>query len=245
MSPKNPAILTLTGFFALASAGACTFEASGETRASGGATTTSGSERAESEPPERVERRRRARRHPRRRRQARHRYARRRPVPPPAGEPKETVFGSTQPKERALQGNIYFLPENTRKLPDFDEIEPTGTVYAEKIDIPKRRFEEGFPGIDDRFEWFGVVYAGTFDVAQAGEHKFRLLSDDGSKLWIDGELIIDNDGQHPPKEKTGKVDLDAGEHEVVVEYFQGPRHHIALQLFVTPPGGEETLFSVE
>ncbi|MFW5876635.1 MAG: PA14 domain-containing protein [Myxococcota bacterium] len=245
MSPNHPAILTLTGFFALASAGGCSFEASGETRASGGATTTSGSERAESEPPPRAREPRRTRRQRRRGRAARHRYARRRPVPPPEGAPKETVFGSTQPKERALQGNIYFLPENTRKLPDFDEIEPTGTVYADEIDIPKRRFEEGFPGIDERFEWFGVVYTGTFDVTKAGEHEFRLLSDDGSKLWIDGELIIDNDGQHPPEDKTGSIELEAGEHEIVVEYFQGPRHHIALQLFMTPPGGEETLFSVK
>ncbi len=31
---------------------------------------------------------------------------------------------------------------------------------------------------------------------------------------------------------------------MILEYFQGPRYHINLQLYATPPGGEEGLFSV-
>ena len=78
----------------------------------------------------------------------------------------------------------------------------------------------------------------------AGEWTFRVSSDDGVKLYIDGKLVLDNDGVHPPKVKSGKVNLSKGDHDMVLEYFQGPRYHINLQLYATPPRGEEGLFSV-
>jgi len=40
------------------------------------------------------------------------------------------------------------------------------------------------------------------------------------------------------------IELAAGDHSLVLEYFQGPRYEIALQVFVTPPGGTEGIFSV-
>ena len=64
------------------------------------------------------------------------------------------------------------------------------------------------------------------------------------KLIIDGKVVIDNDGEHPPRERSGTVWLGAGDHEMVLEYFQGPRYHINLQLFATPPGGKQGIFSV-
>lgn len=71
---------------------------------------------------------------------------------------------------------------------------------------------------------------------------FRLISDDGSLLYVDGHLIIDNERRHPPASKQATVPLAAGEHIVNVEYYQGPRDRIALQLFVTGSDGNEKLF---
>lgn len=158
----------------------------------------------------------------------------------------DTPFGTTEPTTPAsFEGKIYFLPENTQKLPtDFSTLQPVGSVYKDRVDIPERAFEEGFPGITERFEWFAVRYTGKVKLTKAGKYKFRLNSDDGSKLFINGKLVIDNDGTHPPRSKEGKIELDAGEHDFVIEYFQGPRYHIALQAFVTPPGGTETILTV-
>jgi hypothetical protein len=174
-------------------------------------------------------------------RKKRSRRARHKARPAPKGPERHTCFGSTKPKKKALQGNIYFLEKNTRRLPDFEEMEPVGTIYANKLDVPARRFDEGFPGITERDEWFAIVYTGTFKVNRPGTYKFRLHTDDGSKLYINDELVIDNDGAHPPRSKEGSIRLSRGTHEIVVEYFQGPRYHIALQLFWTPPGGEEQI----
>jgi hypothetical protein len=161
-------------------------------------------------------------------------------------EPTEPIavdetFGSAN-SDLALKGDIYYLEEGAPSLPDFAGLTPIGTIYADVLDIPSRSFDSGFPGVTDRFEWFAIRYTGVFDILLEGEYAFRLISDDGSRLIIDGNLILDNDGQHSPKSVSGEVYLTQGQHLIEVEYFQGPRHDIALQLFWTPPGESESIF---
>lgn len=155
---------------------------------------------------------------------------------------KPSFFGTHQAIKGALKGEIYYLPVNTAKLPDFSTLQPVGSIYTKKLDISPRRFETGFPGIDNRNEWFAIQYNGAFFVLKPGDYTFRILSDDGSKLYIDNKLVIDNDGVHPPQEKTAKIRLAPGPHKIRIEYFQGPRYDIALQVWITPPGGKEMIF---
>jgi hypothetical protein len=154
---------------------------------------------------------------------------------------EENVFGTSTVQSSALRGELYYLPETAANLPDFASLTSVGAVYAKVLDIPPRSFESGFPGVTDRFEWFAIRYTGTFNVETEGDYGFRLLSDDGSRLLIDGNLIIDNDGIHPPRSASGNVHLAPGRHQIEVDYFQGPRYEIALQLFWTPPGEEESI----
>ena len=143
-----------------------------------------------------------------------------------------------------LEGKIYYLAEDTEVLPDFSKLKPVeGSIYTTSLDVEPRSFEEGFPGITDRIEWFALVYTGKFGVKRGGEYMFTLLSDDGSRLYIDGKRVIDNDGIHGPGEAEATITLKPGVHNIRVEYFQGPRYDIALQLFVTPPGGQTAIFS--
>ena len=48
------------------------------------------------------------------------------------------------------------------------------------------------------------------------------MSDDGSKLIIDGALVINNDGYHATRAAEGSVPLAAGTHTIDVPYWQGP-----------------------
>jgi len=162
----------------------------------------------------------------------------------PTGPATVTVFGSTQPIEGALRGNIFALPEGTARLPDFAQMPSIGTIYASSIDIAARSFDSGFPGVTDRFEWFGIRYEGTVNITTGGSYGFRVVSDDGARLTIDGQVVVDNDGVHPPTSRAGQVVLQPGAHRIMLDYFQGPRVQIALQLFWTPPGGQEQVFAV-
>ncbi len=107
------------------------------------------------------------------------------------------------------------------------------------MNIPRRNFTEGFPGITDRFEWFAIDYTGSFWIGNPGKYRFALLSDDGSRLYIDGRRVIDNDGVHPVIVKYAIVKLIAGRHRIRVSYFQGPRAQLALVLGVAEPGADE------
>lgn len=155
------------------------------------------------------------------------------------------VFGGTsRVTGTELEGKIYFIPENSDSLPNFEKIKPVGTIYTDSIDIAPRSFVEGFPGVTDRIEWFGIVYTGKFGITIPGNYKFKLVSDDGSKLWIDNKQVLNNDGIHPPTDVEESVQLSSGTHTIRVEYFQGPRDEIALQLFITPATGETSIFSI-
>ncbi|CUH31958.1 Beta antigen [Jannaschia seosinensis] len=67
---------------------------------------------------------------------------------------------------------------------------------------------------------FAARYTGGFEVQQAGSYTFHLTSDDGSRLSIDGQDVIGNDGLHPSRTESVTLDLDAGFHDLGVLYFE-------------------------
>lgn len=162
---------------------------------------------------------------------------------PLAALQKQGSLGSKDPGLFNLKGTIYFLPSGTERMPDtIARMKPEGVIYTDRLDVPARDFNEGFPGVTSRFEWFGVIYTGRFEVDKPGEYTWRILSDDGSRLWIDDKELIDNDSIQGSTEKSAPVTLSKGPHTIKVWYFQGPATEIALQLFVQPPGADEKVF---
>lgn len=141
----------------------------------------------------------------------------------------------------AFTGSVCFLAPFTDSIKAIGRCTAKLVLHTDHFDIPTTNFVGGFPGVP-RDEWFAILYEGRFSVARSGEYAFRLASDDGSILEIDGERVIDNDGLHGPLAKRGRMVLQAGTHQLALRYFQGPRQWVALQLWVTPPGGEEQLF---
>jgi hypothetical protein len=145
------------------------------------------------------------------------------------------IFGSDIFIPNALHGKVYDLPDGTYHLPVFTGMKPVGQVYATALNVPTQDFQEYFPGVRSRVEWFGIDYQGYFWVRKPGEYRFSLASDDGATLLIDDRMIINNDGLHATKEEVGKVQLSAGSHHMHVEYFQGIRTLVALVLQIAPP----------
>ena len=94
-------------------------------------------------------------------------------------------------------------------VPDFTE---TVSQISESGTGP---FYPGGPSDD-----FAVRYTGTFTAEAAGTYTFYLGSDDGSRLFIDGAEVIDNDGLQSFTTATGSISLSAGEHQIEVLYFE-------------------------
>jgi outer membrane protein OmpA-like peptidoglycan-associated protein len=154
-------------------------------------------------------------------------------------------LGSKDPGLFNLTGAIYFLKAGTREMPpNISVLKSQGTIYTNRIDVPSRDFTEGFPGVTNRFEWFGILYSGRFFVDVPGEYGWGVASDDGSRLWIDGQLVVNNDGVHGMAEQNGKIQLAKGAHDIALWYFQGPATSIGLQLFVMAPDRPKAIFDI-
>jgi len=100
----------------------------------------------------------------------------------------------------------------------------------------------GLPNITTRGEWVGLDYHGKFWIANPGSYKFQMIADDGARLEIDGNTVIDLDGIHPGKSGSGEVTLIAGPHSIHIPYFNGPRAAVLI-LYVETPGKPTTLFN--
>ncbi len=96
------------------------------------------------------------------------------------------------------------------KLPDFSAIAParTGTV------------EVFGNSIKTQPENYGIIFEGLIKVPATGVYRFYAESDDGSRLYIDNRLVVDNDLLHGMTEASGVVALGAGYHPMRVTYFQ-------------------------
>jgi cytochrome c len=134
--------------------------------------------------------------------------------------------------------NVYKFNELVADFPKInDEMFPIFSGYINALHVP----DGNFGGLDENF----VIHANGFITArQTINVVFRLVSDDGSRLYIDNKLVVDNGGNHGLDPRDGEMVLKAGKHPFRVEYFQGGggkglslqwRTHDAKEFSVIPP----------
>ena len=147
------------------------------------------------------------------------------------------IFGTDVMPGHGLIGEVYVPGGTIHQMPDFDLLTPVYTFVTPNLDVPERRYTEGFPTpeIQSVVEDFAIRFRGELAIDTPGRYTFGLYADDGAKLYIDGRLVVDNDGVHPARGKQGYITLTAGIYPVEIHYFQGPRQFIALQWYYQPP----------
>ena len=126
-------------------------------------------------------------------------------------EAREVAAYFFQGHKVAPNMNYAYFEGGWDDVPDFDSMKPvaTGTVSGFDLAVGKRENN------------FGMRFTGYLQIEKPGQHQFFLGSDDGSRLIIDGKEVVKNGGVHPHSEKEGRVSLDVGPHEIIVDYFQG------------------------
>ncbi|MBI5678353.1 MAG: hypothetical protein HZC52_07680 [Planctomycetes bacterium] len=91
---------------------------------------------------------------------------------------------------------------------------------------------------------FSAMWKGYIEINTPGIYTFKLTSDDGSWLYIDDILVIDNGGNHATKPVAGMVALEPGKHKIMIKYFDAGGGAIINMTWV-PPGGVEGKIPVE
>merc|ERR1712057_63039 len=91
---------------------------------------------------------------------------------------------------------------------------PMKTIVVKSINYPVTHGH--WAGLDKHYnaaklkDAFAARFTGTLHVPKTGYYNFWTKSDDGSKLWVDGKEVVNNDGMHAMREKKGRVHLRSG-----------------------------------
>ena len=109
-------------------------------------------------------------------------------------------------------GLNYSLYKGTwNKIPDFSKLTPVNKGFVPDFDLNKIKHDSNN---------YGLVYNGFINIPADGKYTFYMASDDGSKLYINNQLLIDNDGLHGYDEKSNEIFLKKGLLPIRLEYFQ-------------------------
>jgi hypothetical protein len=113
-----------------------------------------------------------------------------------------------------------FFDFNTRlkTLPRLKGRQPDVTRVDPLINYPPTQVP--WPGLDGRFtSTFAALETGYLKVDTPGRYRLALSSSDGAQLWLDGSLLVDNNGIHPMRTRARTLRLSAGLHPLRVVYF--------------------------
>ena len=168
-----------------------------------------------------------------------------------AGLSADNVYGLTGEYYWFDHTGLWQLVLENRMNIDLETFEAFFAQYVPWTILSSAGFGEGFDtGPEgERFDTAGyrnlnnfyACWTGEFYAEAAGEYVFATASDDGSVVYIDRQLVVDNDrdqGYNLGDQRSGAIELAEGWHDIVIGFYQkgGGR---ALTVLMTPPGGEQ------
>ncbi|MBL8764952.1 MAG: hypothetical protein JNM07_11845 [Phycisphaerae bacterium] len=144
-----------------------------------------------------------------------------------------SIYRDPDPAPGATAGvdAAYYIVTNASQLPNFYARQP---YTREVLPLINYGASTGVFAGSGRSDNLGAVFQGYVEVPDIAEYTFYVKSDDGSRLLIGGQTVVDNDGVHVFVEKSGTIKLKAGKHAVRVEFFEKTA---AAGLIVSISGG--------
>lgn len=176
--------------------------------------------------------------------------------------PQGTAGPQGQPGRDGLDGadgEDAFLPGlscNVHDLKNWDGVTniltvlannaPVGNFTLANLNVGDSPSANGFPGMPSSIqnkvglEGYALDCNGYLNIQTSGMHVFKMLSDDGVRLVIQDQVIINNPGLHAPTtDVSTSRELHRGPNKINVIYYQGPHSQIALQLKMSGPNTAE------
>ena len=132
-----------------------------------------------------------------------------------------TLAESLNTSRMGLEGRFYATPDWTGEA-----------VAVQRDAAPELRGDQGknIAGVPV----YSVTWTGWIMLDRAGTYRFSTNSDDGSALWIDGQLVVENSGMHGMFKVDSEIALEKGAHEIEIRYAQYGGFSV-MQTFFTPP----------
>ena len=113
-----------------------------------------------------------------------------------------------------LQYQFFEGQSNWRSLDDIPDVDPDFVGVANSID--SEALSSSLTGSDRDY---GVRYFGQLYVETGDSYTFSLSSNNGSRIYVDGVLVADNNNAGGTSSNTGTITLTSGYHEIVLEHY--------------------------
>ena len=164
-----------------------------------------------------------------------------------------TTTNNECPSQGGVHGNLYYfnkndMRKNTALLDDYPKlgIKHSSTIHLSQINVPLIEFTEGFLTNDGEFltdnggnklvTFFslrlkGFIQPNTGSTNQS--YEFSILIDDGARILLDGETILEDNRIHLPRWKCTTTSYEFAPNEkksFEIHYFQGPPNLMAMQI---------------
>jgi glucose/arabinose dehydrogenase len=147
--------------------------------------------------------------------------------------------GGTVRRIRYLGTGPITCPKGQFKADYFNSIDLSGAPAYQACEPSISNdwsFDNPAPGLPQ--DNFSVRWTGTHTFA-AGQHRFTATTDDGMRIWLDGQPVIDKWFDQGPTTYTATVNVTAGDHEVKVEFYEHTGTAVA-QVSWQPAGSPPT-----
>ncbi len=119
--------------------------------------------------------------------------------------------GSSTIAENGIKVDYFHPNPSNAALETFAKLKPqdSGIVPTIKMNVPQKKQSDNF----------ALRFTGAIQVSRTGKYTFFTNSDDGSRLYIGKQLVVNNDGAHAMQERSGSIELVSGAHPITVTYF--------------------------
>ena len=127
------------------------------------------------------------------------------------------VYKKVTPKKgrevKKLKQGLHFsyVEGEFSRIPDFSQVEAIKKGITQDLDVKR---------LADREDHYALLFHGYIQIDTTGVYTFSLVSDDGSKLFLHDQLVVDNDGSHSARKREGSIALEKGYHPISLMYFE-------------------------
>jgi uncharacterized protein (TIGR03663 family) len=144
-------------------------------------------------------------------------------------EPVQIEKGALKPGLRAK----YFKKINPVGKPNFIKTEDQFDFHYDNEDEKKTGLNITSP--------FSIIWEGLIEISRSGQYLFATESDDGSWLFIDDQMVVNNGGTHGIKYESNTIQLDEGFHRIMIKYFDSAWGAVMKVRWAPPGEGEEPI----
>lgn len=144
--------------------------------------------------------------------------------------PVDQIDFQSRPAGSGMWARYYEYPRELGKIrimPNLENEAPHHVQHVDGFDVAE------VTQVDENFV---VIFHGWLEIEEAGNYGFHVENEDGARLLIDGELVMDDMILHPRRETSGFARLDAGRHAFELHFCQTNKsYHLGVEM--TGPDG--------